>query len=241
MPKYPVRCEDLTGRTFERLTVLERAENRRDGSAQWKCQCKCGNIRTLRRHHLIGKDAYVSCGCYSAEATGKRALSHGHTRRVNGRSSTSPEYRSWNAMIQRCLNPNAPEYKYYGGRGISICEKWKTFASFYADMGDRPPGKSLDRKDPNGNYEPSNCRWATRSEQASNKRNSLLIAFKGKSQCAMDWSQETGIPYSTIRGRCKRGLSPEEILKEFITSDKAFLRDVSPAELSPAPALPSPP
>lgn len=125
-----------------------------------------------------------------------------------------PEYRAWFKMKQRCLNPNYIAYRNYGGRGISVCEKWLLFINFYADMGDKPTSThSLDRIDPNGNYEPSNCRWATFLEQQNNRRNTTFITYKDRTQSIRDWCRELGLKFGTTRGRYLLGWSPEEIFE----------------------------
>jgi hypothetical protein len=131
------------------------------------CVCDCGSVRVVLSQSLrTGKS--VSCGCYSTEVNKARAR-HGHNRKGH----KSRTYTTWNMMTQRCLNPNNDRYYDYGGRGITVCERWLDFANFLADMGERPEGTSIDRIDVNGNYEPTNCRWATSAEQGTNKRHLL--------------------------------------------------------------------
>lgn len=114
-------------------------------------------------------------------------------------------------MLQRCRDPNHPDWKWYGAKGVRVCERWREFANFLADMGERPSGKTLDRINPFGNYEPDNCRWATLREQSRNIRSNVFITFNSETLCVNDWATKTGIHKDTIRDRLRRGLSPEEI------------------------------
>jgi hypothetical protein len=121
---------------------------------------------------------------------------HGHTTAT----TVSPTYSSWKGMLTRCYNKNLPYYRLYGGRGICVCKKWHEFKNFLKDMGVRPPGKySLDRIDNNGNYEPSNCRWATTVEQAQNTRRNKFLTYKGITVCKAEWARRLGIAHSTLR------------------------------------------
>lgn len=127
----------------------------------------------------------------------------------------SSEYHSWCAMKSRCSNPNNEKYEQYGGRGIAVCDRWRdSFLAFYEDMGPKPAANySIDRKDNGGGYEPSNCRWATQSEQCSNKRATVLYEYNGKSRTLTQWAKEIGVPRETLRGRVKRyGYTIEEAL-----------------------------
>ncbi len=154
---------DLTGKKFGRLTVVERIENDKYKNVRFKCICDCGKYKNVNRNALAtGRTS--SCGCYNKEASSKRAKTHGNSK--------SPVYTAIINIIGRCENPKNPEYKNYGGRGITVCDRWRTNPGlFVEDMGERPsPNHSIDRIDVNGNYEPSNCRWATLSEQGHNKR-----------------------------------------------------------------------
>ena len=161
------KIKNKVGRIFGRLTVLS-LDSIQDG-AVWLCQCACGHRAVVHTDELQSGDT-VSCGCLRRETAyrqGKRNVTHGSARQKRHTRA----YVSWAAMKTRCGNPNAIGYHCYGGRGIRVCERWnRSFAAFLDDMGPRPKGKTLDRIDVNGNYGPSNCRWATNAEQQKNKR-----------------------------------------------------------------------
>lgn len=157
---------DLTGRRFGRLAVISRAPNDARNVVRWHCECDCGETISAYRGNLL-RAKTTSCGCFFTEQLRARVTTHGKTK--------SRTYRSWAAMIARCTNPSEPGYANYGGRGIGVCDRWRKFENFLADMGERPPELSLDRyPDHNGNYEPGNCRWATWVQQQRNKRSTRL-------------------------------------------------------------------
>lgn len=125
----------------------------------------------------------------------------------------TPIYSTWRTMRERCNNPNAVNYDRYGGRGIKVCERWSSFENFYADMGDRPfPRAEIDRIDNDGDYEPGNCRWATRSQNGNNTSANRAITFRGKTQNIVQWAKEFGLSYPAVYQRLKLGWSIEKAL-----------------------------
>ena len=188
---------DITGQTFSLLKVVCYG-GKQKGRHRWRCVCDCGNEKVVRTDAL--KSGHTkSCGCRQYPGT--------HGKRY------SPEYGVWHSMIQRCTNPNDKSYHNYGGRGISVCERWLKFANFYADMGDRPTkDHTLERIENDvGIYEPINCCWATWEQQVRNKRNNRFLEFNGKRLILADWITLTGIPESTIRRRLDAGLPLEKV------------------------------
>lgn len=188
------------GDVFTRLTVVSRAHSDKHGYIHWNCICECGAEKTVCSHELrSGKTK--SCGCIRFTPR-----THGHTQTSNGKRIT-PEYQAWIDMRRRCSNRKHVSYDIYGGRGISVCEKWSSFEMFYEDMGPRPDGMSLDRIDVNGNYEPNNCRWATQTQQSRNRRNNRFVEYNGISMCLSEWAEALGFTYHILKDRLSRGWS----------------------------------
>lgn len=194
------KIKDLTGKRFGSLVVLRR-EGKIGKHIAWICKCDCGSItKPITGNNL--KNGHVrSCGCLykKHEMTGTRI------------------YSIWNSMKSRCNNENTEHYAEYGGRGISVCSEWNdNFKSFYdwSMSHGYSDDLTIDRINVNGNYEPSNCRWATQKEQQNNRRNSIVISYNGKERTLSEWSEELGIDYHKLLMRIKRGWSAEKAFSE---------------------------
>lgn len=181
---------------------------------RWLCRCDCGQMASVIGY-LLKSGNTSSCGCLRLERVHIAKSTHGLTFKV-------PEYGIWAGMIQRCSNPNVERYPQYGGRGISVCERWKKFEHFYADMGSRPTSQhQIDRIDNDGPYSPDNCRWASRSEQARNQSRKRLLTFNGKTLSMIEWSERLCVPYPLLRSRIHRGWTVERALTEPVHSGKS--------------------
>jgi len=201
------KLDDLTGRTFGKITVLHRLPNI-GSSTSWMIHCRCGITRAMLGSVL--RKRAVSCGCHRREVLASAAKTHGLAHKT-------PEYGVWQGMLRRCDNPRMRAFRDYGARGIKVCRRWKGvngFVNFLADMGKRPsPRHTIERKNASGNYSPTNCQWLHRSEQNNNKRTSVVLTLNGKTMTVRDWSRETGISKSLIAARIKRlGWSVKEAL-----------------------------
>lgn len=195
---------DLTGQVFGRLTVLRRSGTAASGHARWFCSCECGNTTQVLSSNLrVG--VTKSCGCLVAENMRKVSTTHGLLKHSS--------YQVWAKMLGRCLNQNNPAYKHYGGRGITVCDRWLSVENFIADMGERPARLSLERVDVNKGYSKDNCVWADAKTQARNKRTNIVETFKGKTATLIEHSEDAGLNYSTVWfRRNKLGWSLEKAL-----------------------------
>lgn len=190
--------ENLKGRKFNRLLVTEESEQKTNtGGVQWVCECDCGNIVFVRPNCL--KSGHTkSCGCLQSETAKKYKTKHG--------KRYSDEYKSWAQIKTRCYQEKAENYKYYGGRGIKVCDRWmNSFENFYEDMGPKPsPEHSLDRYPNNdGDYEPGNCRWGTDEQQFRNRRSNRWLEYNGMKMVLNDWAVYFGVSFSTLHGHLK--------------------------------------
>jgi hypothetical protein len=201
---------DLTGQKINRLLILERVKSKDGKNTFWKCQCNCGNI-IVTTTTKIRSGHTKSCGCYTTDLMTTHGLSY---TRLHG---------IWNNLKQRCFNPNSPNFKYYGGRGITVCDEWKNdFKSFYdwAMSNGYEEHLTLDRIHSNGNYEPFNCRWTTMKEQSNNVRTNHIIEFNGEKHTLAEWSEIRGISKKTLWNRIDRGWTVERALTTPIKTKK---------------------
>lgn len=201
MVRRRIHALELTGQRFGRLVVTAKGDRLgRSGEIYWTCLCDCGKSRNIRASTLRSGRAQ-SCGCLQRE----RVTQHGMTGTAT--------FKSWESMLQRCLNPHSPDYARYGGRGIKVCPEWvQSFDAFKNDMGLRQNGASLDRIDVDGNYEMSNCRWASGSRQQRNRRDTPRLEWRGATLSWADWADLTGIPSKVIGWRLAKGWSVEKTL-----------------------------
>lgn len=190
-----MRIIDLTGRRFGKLVVKGR-NGSIDNKPAWACVCDCGNTITVRGKSLR-EGSTKSCGCYSKECSAHTGRT---VNRKHGQYGTRI-YRIWSGMHARCSNPNLPEYLRYGGRGITVCEEWSDFASFYlwACENGYDDSLTIDRIDNDKGYAPENCRWATMKEQSNNKRNNIRVTYQGESHTLKEWAELLGVNYESFK------------------------------------------
>ena len=188
-----MKLSDLRGLRFGRWTVIQRTTPGSGGGTRWECICECGNTGFVYAKFLKnGKSA--SCGCLRAEISRRRATTHGQ--------SGIEEYGVWSRMIGRCFNMQSEDWPDYGQRGITVCDRWRSWLNFWNDMGKRPSANhSIGRKDNDGPYAPWNCWWENPKQQANNKRNNRRITHAGRTQTLQQWADETGINADSIYAR----------------------------------------
>lgn len=212
-PPNNKQFKNLEGKTFHRLTVekfVGRVDHIGYHRYHYQCRCICGTVKVLSDTEI--RMGTKSCGCLIRDVLMERNYKHG--------MCDSTEYQSWSDMIKRCTNPNAAGWKHYGGRGIKVCERWKSFQNFLDDLGQKPTSKhTIDRyPNVNGDYEPSNTRWATKKEQGRNKRDNRLITVEGVTRCVSEWNEVMKLPYGTINNRLFYGWEEQES----VTTPKIF-------------------
>lgn len=189
---------DIVGNKYGRLTVTAFAGYSQHARPrpQWLCKCTCGN-EYVGVGSALKNGNTSSCGCLRKEVSTANATTHG----MKGTSV----YNTWSGMINRCSLPSNNRYARYGGRGISVCKRWLSFENFLEDMGEPKKGESIDRVNNNGNYEPSNCRWANDATQRRNKSNNIWIKVGNESMIITDWAKRLGCGINTIKRRIARG------------------------------------
>ena len=214
MEVVAARITDMPGRRFARFTVTREVEplvhfteKRRVAIRMFECKCDCGSVKTVRMFSLRNGTT-LSCGCLRNEKNVFHARVHGHASHI----AKAPEYNAWLNMKSRCYNPLNDRFERYGGRGITVCDRWRDdYEAFFADMGRKPsPQHSIDRIDNNGNYELSNCRWALSKVQARNNRRNRHVLFEGKSIPLSEACELSGLSYDMVKARLRRGWSDEK-------------------------------
>jgi hypothetical protein len=190
----------IIGQRFGRLVVLAETTRRdRAGNILWKCRCDCKRTCFTTRTRLRRGNTR-SCGCLRKEfdhLLPTRPVTHG--------MSQTPTFNSWCTMRRRCYDPNFKDYKYYGERGITVCERWQSFENFYADMAERPPGTTLDRRNADAQYNKQNCRWADHTTQMNNTRRNRRLTYNGVTLTMSQWAKRASISYTVLRARLRLG------------------------------------
>ncbi len=196
---------NITGNHYGRLIVIKRAANDKHNHKRWLCKCECGNETTVLENDLVtGKTR--SCGCYYKDTRATSAKTHG--------GSKTRLFHIWASMKRRCTNENNPDYEYYGGRGITVCDEWNDFEAFlkWANGNGYADTLSIDRIDVNKGYSPENCRWADAITQANNTRRNRMISYKGETKSMAMWAREYDLPQKLVRRRLENGWSVERTL-----------------------------
>lgn len=193
-----IKAKDMTGQRFGRLIVIDRAHTIKE-RILWNCICDCGKNISIYGMSLRNGDTR-SCGCLKIE----KSTRHGMTNK--------PIYNVWNSMLRRCLNKKNTSYMDYGGRGITVCERWLKFENFMEDMGERPDGLTIDRRDNNKGYSPDNCYWATKTQQGNNTRVNVFLEYKGTIKTMAEWSRIIGMTQGALRSYIRRGWSMEKVV-----------------------------
>jgi len=196
---------DMTGQRYGRLSVIEMAGHNKHRQRLWRCVCDCGETTEVLGF-LLRQEQTQSCGCLQREAIGNVNKKHG--------KSKSQIWSIHRSMMDRCYLRTSSAFKNYGGRGIAVCKRWHDFENFYADMGDKPKGMTLERVDNDGSYTPDNVRWASYKDQANNRRCNVVLEFQGRKQTMQQWSDEMGLKIQTVWARLNRGWSVDRALTE---------------------------
>lgn len=204
----PIKLKDIVGQRFGRLVVISRVA--KPGLTQWMCRCDCGSVKAYWNNRLARRiGGTKSCGCWSLERNSETHLIHGHS----SEQVISGAYRSWRSMKARCSNPGNIGYRYYGAKGIKVCDEWLSFPAFLKDMGNRPKGFTLDRKDSEKDYCKDNCRWATHKQQALNRRSSFRVEFNGEVLSLEQAAAIAGLKVNTFRLRLVSGWSVQKAIQ----------------------------
>lgn len=190
---------EYVGRRYGRLTIIGDGGRRGKGIAYVVCRCECGSEKTVRLVHLKS-GITASCGCLHRDRVTKHGLSHSAT------------WNAWAMMVQRCVNPACDSFPRYGGKGITVCDRWLRFENFLEDMGERPPEMTIERVNGERGYSPENCRWATRKEQARNRSTNLLVEIGGVAKCVAEWAEEYGINRKCVYQRIRNGWDPVDAI-----------------------------
>lgn len=195
---------DLTGKVFGRWTIVDFSHRDNDSNPFWNAICSCGTVRKVEGSSIFsGKSR--SCGCLQRDSV----TTHGR--------SESLIYQVWGGMVGRCHNKKDPSYYRYGGRGITVCDRWRdSFENFLEDMGEKPEGMSIDRINNNSCYCPENTRWATPTEQQRNRNCNKMLTFNGKTQTLAGWAEELNIKYPTLASRIRSGWPLEKALDSYV-------------------------
>lgn len=202
----------MVGQKYGRLTVVSYAGVDKTLAAHMHCTCDCGETCVVGAYQLkVGTTR--SCGCLRVENYRLSNLKHGRVQ--------EGAYKSWANMRKRCLDPKSIQWKDYGGRGIKIHPSWESFEVFYADMGDRPEGMTLDREDTNGDYTKENCKWSTSTEQARNRTSSKLITYRGETKPLVEWCEQLDLPYHRTYSRLAKGLDYDSVFSKETRSLKS--------------------